>query len=453
MITTRFAPSPSGALHIGGARTALFNYLFARKMKQDGLFRLRIEDTDKERSSQTALSNILNSLQWLGLDWDGDIIYQSRNLKRHQEIVQELLAQGKAYYCLCSKERLEKKRAQALAQKRSPHYDGHCRQAGLARGVVRIKAPLEGEIKISDKVQGDIIIQNSQIDDFIIQREDGSTTYMLSVVVDDYDMNISHVIRGVDHLTNMARQYIIYRAMDWQAPIFAHIPLIHDQKGRKLSKRSGGEDIEFYQDQGYLPEAMCNYLARLGWAHGNDEIFSLEDAIKWFSLEKIGQSPARFNLDKLTFLNHHYIAHSPPETLWQWAMADIPSAQNSEDREDKERFFPFLRGLAQHAKTLTDFTKNARFLFIAPLGVKLESGSKRKLHQLRAHLDKIDWQTDEIEKAIRGFATRQDIKLKNIAQPLRLALMGLKNAPNLFEAMTILGREETYQRIQRIEDE
>ncbi|MGA8383215.1 MAG: glutamate--tRNA ligase, partial [Stellaceae bacterium] len=317
--TVRFAPSPTGFLHIGGARTALFNWLYARH--HGGTFRLRIEDTDRARSTQEAVAAIIDGLKWLGLDWDGDIVHQAARAERHAEIARQLLAKGRAYYCYCTPAELEAMREQARAEKRSVRYDGTWRDRDPATAppgvppVIRLKAAQEGATTIHDRVQGEVTVANSELDDLIILRADGSPTYNFSVVVDDHDMDISHVIRGDDHLNNAFRQIQIYRALDWPVPEFAHLPLIHGPDGAKLSKRHGALGVEAYREMGYLPEALRNYLLRLGWSHGDNEIIGAEEAIRWFDLDAVGRAPARFDFAKLDNLNGHYIRAADDDRL------------------------------------------------------------------------------------------------------------------------------------------
>src|SRR5690349_956381 len=318
-VVVRFAPSPTGFLHIGGARTALFNWLFARH--NGGTYKLRIEDTDRARSTPEAVAAILDGLSWLGLDWDGEVVYQSQRLDRHAEIARQLLAEGKAYRCYCTPEELEAMREKARAEGRPVRYDGTWRDRDPSEAppgvkpAIRLKAPQEGETVIRDHVQGEVRVANAQLDDLIILRADGTPTYNLSVVVDDHDMGITHVIRGDDHLTNAFRQTQIYRALDWAVPEFAHVPLIHGPDGAKLSKRHGALGVDAYRDMGYLPEALRNYLLRLGWSHGDDEIIATRQAIEWFDLAAVGRAPARFDFAKLDNLNGHYIREAADERL------------------------------------------------------------------------------------------------------------------------------------------
>ena len=471
-IITRFAPSPTGALHLGSARTALFNFLFARR--HQGRFVLRIEDTDKARSSDTHVASICEGLAWLGLNWDGELVYQSARAERHREIAEKLLKEGHAYRCFCTPEELDARREQARTQGRPLRYDRKCRDLPLPFSpsapsndrpfVIRIKAPTSGEIIIPDEVQGEIRFAQEEMDDFILLRSDRSPTYMLCVVVDDHDMNISHIIRGVDHLTNAARQAMIYQALDWQRPVFAHIPLIHGADGAKLSKRhdaggaGGANDITTYRERGYLAEAMRNYLIRLGWAHGDDEIFSDEQAIKWFSLEGVGRSPARFDQAKLDSLNAHYLRQIKPHDLLESILKKLKNeGLELKNSKDYQNFIPILSQLAERASTLTELAQNAKFLFIKePFELSsqaqklLTPQSLTILKHLIPHLEKGDWEQKTLEQAIRAFADEQGCTLKDIAQPLRVALTGQTKSPGIFDVMKALGRNETFARIQRI---
>lgn len=441
MIITRFAPSPTGALHLGGARTALFNFLFAKK--HEGKFLLRIEDTDKKRNQKESLDSILNGLQWLGLDWNDEPIYQSARAVRHQEVAAELLAKGAAYYCDCSPETIATEREKALAEKRPVRYSRTCRERNLTSGALRIKIPLDGAVTIDDRVLGETTTQNNQLDDFIILRSDGSPTYMLCVVVDDHDMAISHIMRGNDHATNAVRQAVIYSAMGWQMPVFAHLPLIHGSDGARLSKRHGSRDINEYQTDGYLPEAIRNYLSRLGWAHGDDEIFSTDEAVGWFSLEGIGKSPARFDPVKLDSLNNHYLKSLPDDSL----VALFTKQLELEKNDKYQDFIPVLHRIAERSKTLTEFAKNAKFLveYKDNSGVALD---KSLISGIILQLEQAEWNKDNLEGIVRAFAEKNG-GLKETAQAMRVAIVGQKNAPSIFEVIAALGKNETLDRLKR----
>ncbi len=459
-VVTRFAPSPTGFLHIGGARTALFNWLFARH--HGGLFRLRIEDTDRKRSTQAAIDAILDGLDWLGLDHDGEVVYQFARAARHAELARELLAGGRAYHCYALPEELEEMRATARAEGRPMRYDGRWRDRDPAEApagvdpVVRLKMPQEGETVIEDLVQGAVTVRNDQLDDMILLRADGTPTYMLSVVVDDHDMGVTHVIRGDDHLTNAFRQTQLYRALDWQPPAFAHIPLIHGPDGAKLSKRHGALGVEAYRDMGYLPEALRNYLLRLGWGHGDDEIISTEQAIEWFDLANVGKSAARFDFVKLESLNGHYMREAASDRL---AAAVAPRLEAMLGRPLSETALSRLRagmdGLKARAKNLVELAENAVFYAVdRPLSMNakaekiLKPEARARLARLHQHLSNLpEWSEAGIEAAVRAFAEAEDCKLGDVAQPLRAALSGSNVSPGIFEVAAILGRAEALARI------
>ena len=459
-VITRFAPSPTGFLHIGGARTALFNWLFARH--HDGQFRLRIEDTDRKRSTDEAIAAILDGLEWLELDWDGEVVHQFSRAERHAEMAGQLLADGKAYHCYCTPEELKEMRERARAEGRAKLYDGRWRERDPAEAppgvppVIRLKAPQDGDTTIDDLVQGRVTVANEQLDDMILLRADGTPTYMLSVVADDHDMEISHVIRGDDHLTNAFRQTQLYEALGWSPPAFAHVPLIHGPDGAKLSKRHGALGVEAYRDMGYLPGALRNYLLRLGWAHGDDEIISSEQAIKWFDLGGVGKSPARFDFDKLDNLNGHYIRETPNARLVELIEPKLEAALGRGlDEAGKARLLQGIESLKSRAKTLNELTENAAFyaterpLSLSDKANKLLSPEAcARLQGLVPHLAALgDWNEPAVEEAVRGFAEAEGIKLGEAAQPLRAALTGSHASPGIFEVMAILGRDESLARI------
>ncbi len=455
-IVTRFAPSPTGFLHIGGARTALFNWLYARH--HGGTYRLRIEDTDRQRSTKDAIDAIIEGLKWLGLDWDGEIVFQFARAQRHAEVARELLAAGKAYHCYCSAEELEQMREAARAAGKPVRYDGRWRDrdpkdapAGV-KPVIRLKAPLTGETIVHDKVQGEVKVANDQLDDMILLRSDGTPTYMHAVVVDDHDMGITQVIRGDDHLTNTFRQLQIYQAAGWAAPSFAHIPLIHGADGAKLSKRHGALGVEAYRDMGYLPEALRNYLLRLGWGHGDDEIISTEQAIAWFDLDAVGRAPSRFDFAKLDNLNGHYIRHCDDARLAQEVAQRLGTAG---DPAVARRLEAGMAGLKARAKTLKELAENAKFYAAArPLALddkargQMTADARSVLAELRAqYAEASSWVAADLEGLARSFAEAKGIKLGQIAQPLRAALTGATTSPPIFEVMQVLGRDETLGRI------
>jgi glutamyl-tRNA synthetase len=463
-VTTRFAPSPTGFLHIGGARTALFNWLFTRH--HGGRVLLRIEDTDRERSTQAAIDAIIDGLDWLGLDFDAEPVFQSQRAARHAAVAQDLIAAGHAYPCYTTPAELQEMRDRAKAEGRPMRYDGRWRDrdpteapAGV-KPVIRLKAPQTGETVIDDAVQGTVRVANEQLDDMVLLRADGTPTYMLSVVVDDHDMEITHVIRGDDHLTNAFRQAQIYAGLGWTRPVFAHIPLIHGPDGAKLSKRHGALGVDAYRDMGYLPEAMRNYLMRLGWAHGDDEIISTEQAIGWFTLEGVGRSPARFDFDKLNHLNAHYIREADDARLVDAIKPRIETMLGAPlDAARLERLTRGMAGLKSRARTLGELAENA--LFYArdrplPLDDKaarlLDADAIARLRQLAEAFATIgNWDVETLENAARNLAEAQGRKLGQVAQPLRAALTGAAVSPGIFDVAQVLGKEEVIARIRDAE--
>ncbi|MBA3447461.1 MAG: glutamate--tRNA ligase [Pseudaminobacter sp.] len=465
-VVTRFAPSPTGYLHIGGARTALFNWLFSRHAK--GTMLLRIEDTDRERSTEAATAAILDGLAWLGLHWEGEPVSQFERAPRHREVAEELVRMGKAYYCYASPEELTEMRELARAKGRPPRYDGRWRDRDPAeapagvRGAVRIKAPAEGETIVRDRVQGDVRFPNKDLDDFIILRSDGNPTYMHAVVVDDHDMGVTHIIRGDDHLTNAARQQVIYDAMGWEIPVMAHIPLIHGADGAKLSKRHGALGVEAYRALGYLPAALRNYLVRLGWSHGDDEVMSLDDMIRWFEIEDVNKGAARFDFQKLEALNGVHMRRMDDAELLEALVATLPYLPNGAtllagmNETRKNQLLAAMPGLKERAKTLVELADGAAFLFAErPLAVDEKAmallGDKPRtvLRGALAALQGMDgeWSAASAESAIRAFAEANDLKLGAAAQPLRAALTGKSTSPGVFDVLAVLGREESLQRI------
>ncbi|HVW57821.1 MAG TPA: glutamate--tRNA ligase [Rhizobiaceae bacterium] len=464
-VVTRFAPSPTGFLHIGGARTALFNWLYAKHT--GGLMLLRIEDTDRERSTDAATAAILDGLSWLGLTWDGEPISQYSRVERHREVAEELVRRGKAYYCYASAAELEEMREKARAEGRPPRYDGRWRDrdpseapAGV-KPVIRIKAPSEGETIVRDKVQGDVRFPNKDLDDFIILRSDGTPTYMHAVVVDDHDMGVTHIIRGDDHLTNGARQMVIYNAMEWDVPVMAHIPLIHGPDGAKLSKRHGALGVDAYRAMGYLPAALRNYLARLGWSHGDDEIMSTEDMVRWFEIEDVNRGAARFDFQKLEALNGVYMRQTGDAELladFLDALPYLPDGQDFSARLDdqaKGRFLAAMPGLKERAKTLVELADGAYFL-VAERPLKLDDkasailddDARKVLAGLLPRLEAVaDWNTLSVEAAVRAEAETAGLKLGKVAQPLRAALTGRATSPGVFDVLSVLGRAESLSRI------
>ena len=464
-VITRFAPSPTGFLHIGGARTALFNWLYARG--RGGKMLLRIEDTDRERSTQAAIDAILEGLSWLGLDWDGDTIYQFARSERHRSVAEELLAAGKAYRCYASAEELAQMREQARREGRAKLYDGRWRDRSPAEAplginpVIRLKAPLEGETAIEDQVQGRVVWENHNLDDLVLLRSDGTPTYMLAVVVDDHDMGVTHIIRGDDHLTNAARQRHIYDALGWPVPVMAHIPLIHGPDGSKLSKRHGALGVDAYRAMGYLPAAMRNYLLRLGWSHGDQEIFTLDEMIALFDLPQIGRSPARFDFARLESLNGFYMRQTGDAELLSDLERVLPHiAGGSELAREltpqvRLQLLSAMGSLKERAKTLVELADAARFIIAKrPLDIEeraaalLTAEARLLLHEVSHELDEIEsWSVSATEEVVRAFAQRKGIKLGNVAQPLRAALTGRTTSPPIFEVLAVLGKRESLARI------
>ncbi|MDB5677566.1 glutamate--tRNA ligase [Sphingomonas bacterium] len=454
-VVTRFAPSPTGYLHIGGARTALFNLLFARH--HGGKFLLRIEDTDRARSTQPAIDAILDGMRWLGLDWDGGEIYQFARAGRHAAVAMEMVEKGAAYRCYLTQDELARMRAEAEAAKkplriRSPWRDKLANEPD-APHVIRLKAPTEGATTIEDRVQGSVTVQNAEIDDLVLLRSDGTPTYMLAVVVDDHDMGVTHVIRGDDHLNNAFRQLPIYRAMGWAEPVYAHIPLIHGSDGAKLSKRHGALGVDAYRDElGLLPEAVDNYLLRLGWGHGDDEIISREQAIEWFDLAGVGKSPSRFDLKKLENLNGHYIREADDGRLADLVAAWLPFKLDATQHDLLRRTMPFLK---PRAANLIDLAEGSTFLFATrPLPIDadaaplLDGDAPALLAGVHAALDATDgWDTEALEQAVRHVAEDAGVKLGQVAQPLRAALTGKRTSPGIFDVLVALGRTESLGRI------
>jgi glutamyl-tRNA synthetase len=464
-IVTRFAPSPTGFLHIGGGRTALFNWLYARG--RGGKMLLRIEDTDRERSTQAAIDAILDGLRWLGIDWDGDPIYQFARAERHRAAVDDLLERGHAYRCYCTPQELEEMREKARREGRTRLYDGRWRDRDPSeapqgiRPAIRLKAPATGETVIEDQVQGRVVWQNENLDDFVLLRSDGTPTYMLAVVVDDHDMGVTHIIRGDDHLNNGERQTQIYQALDWPIPVMAHIPLIHGPDGSKLSKRHGALGVDAYRSLGYLPAALRNYLVRLGWSHGDQEIFSTQEMIEYFDLPQIGRSPARFDFAKLESVNGHYIRTSSDEDVLSALETALPYLRDGPALAAimtpalRATLLAAMPSLKQRAKTLVELMDSARFLWagrpiVADDKAKalLTPDARRTIGSLIAGLETIDdWSAAATEAAVRAFAERTGLKLGAAAQPLRVALTGRTTSPGIFEVLALLGKDESLARL------
>ena len=467
-VVTRFAPSPTGYLHIGGARTALFNWLFAKA--NGGKMLLRIEDTDRSRSSQEAVDALIDGLTWLGLDWDGEPISQFSRVDRHREAVEKMLASGQAYRCYATPEELDEMREKARAEKRPPRYDGCWRDRpesdapGGIDPVIRIKTPLDGETVIQDNVQGEVRFPNKALDDLVLLRSDGTPTYMLAVVVDDHDMGVTHIIRGDDHLTNAARQTIIYQALGWDVPERAHIPLIYGPDGAKLSKRHGATGAEAYRAMGYLPEALRNYLVRLGWAHGDEEYFTNEQLFDLFSLDGIGKSPSRFDFAKLENMNGQYIREADDAHLVAQIKRVLPEIESGDWFEQRwtadieAQLLTSMPSLKERAKTLLELIDGSRFLFVTrPLPMEDKAtgildndyGADRAvLGNLISRLEALpDWNLEAIEEEVRTFTKDSDLKLGKVAQPIRAALTGRTTSPGVFDVMAVLSKEECLARL------
>jgi glutamyl-tRNA synthetase len=464
-VVTRFAPSPTGFLHIGGGRTALFNWLYARG--RGGKMLLRIEDTDRERSTKEAIGAILDGLKWLGIDWDGDTVYQFQRVARHREVVEQMLASGHAYRCYASPEELTVMREKARAEGQTRLYDGRWRDRDPGdappgvKPAIRLKAPLSGETVVEDQVQGRVTWQNENLDDFVLLRSDGNPTYMLAVVVDDHDMGVTHIIRGDDHLNNGARQTQIYQALGWNVPVMAHIPLIHGPDGSKLSKRHGALGVDAYRAMGYLPIAMRNYLVRLGWSHGDQEIFSTEEMIAAFDLPQIGRSPARFDFAKLESLNGHYMRSSPDRDLLAAIDALLPHLPNGAEIAGKltpavrEQVMAAMPELKERAKTLVELIDAASFIWAArPLALDdkaatlLTPEARAVVAEILPDLEAVEpWSAEATEQAVRAYVERKGAKLGGVAQPLRAALTGRTTSPGIFNVLVVLGRQESLARL------
>lgn len=460
-VVTRFAPSPTGFLHIGGARTALFSWLYAQHC--GGKMLLRIEDTDRQRSTDAAIDAILDGMNWLGLTNQDEIYYQFSRQERHAEVAAQLIKEGKAYYCYASPEELDEMREKQRAAGQTIRYDGRWRDRDASEApegikpVVRIKSEQTGQTVVKDLVQGDVTVENSQLDDFVILRSDGTPTYMLAVVVDDHDMAVTHVIRGDDHLTNTFRQIQIYKAMGWNIPEFAHVPLINGPDGAKLSKRHGALGVDAYRDMGYLPEAILNYLMRLSWSHGDDEIISIKQAIEWFDIKDVGKAAARFDFAKLDSLNAHYIREADDDRLADLIKSNIAEKIGSDLTEDQlALLIKALPSLKERAKTLLELADAAAFYFMPrPLSYNekavklLNDAGKEALAGLIPHFDKIDhWTEENLNNAVKEYGLEADLKMGKICQPLRAALTGSNSSPSIFEVVELLGKDEALARIQ-----
>lgn len=450
-VVTRFAPSPTGYLHIGGARTALFNYLFAKA--NQGKFLLRIEDTDRKRSTDKAIEAILDGLKWMGVNWDGEEVNQFARSERHKEVALELLSKGKAYKCFLSTEELEKLREESMETGKPIHSkwrDARPSDHPDSPYVVRIKSPREGVTILEDKVQGTVTTENHTLDDMILLRSDGTPTYMHAVVVDDHDMGVTHVIRGDDHLSNTPRQIVIYNAMGWKIPSFSHIPLIHGPDGKKLSKRHGALGIEGYREMGYLPETICNYLLRLGWSHGDDEIISQTQAIEWFNLESIGKSPSRLDFKKMDNLNNHYLQQADNDRVLSLMMEHLPELS----KESKNNIFKGLNSLKQRANTILELAEMSK-IYILEEEIEIPEELKKiimmkfeVIQDFQHHISKSkDWTKEDLMERAKAFARKNSMKLGEIAGITRVLLTGSTASPSVFEIMSILGKDATIKRL------
>ena len=450
-VVTRFAPSPTGYLHIGSALMGLLNFLFARH--HNGKFLLRVEDTDKERSTEEAKQAIIDSMKWLEMDWDGEIFYQSKRIARHQEIAKQLLEEGKAYYCFTPQQEINDMREEAKAKNESFIFHSPWRNKTPThppegvKPVIRLKAPRSGETAFDDLVQGTITVQNDILDDMVLLRGDGTPTYMLAVVVDDHDMGITHIIRGDDHLTNATRQIALYNALGWQIPQMAHVPLIHGPDGAKLSKRHGAVGVHTYKEQGYLAEAMCNCLLRLGWSHGNDEIISRKQAIEWFDIAGIGKSPARIDFDKLLHLNEHYIGQADDKFLLSHAMQQLGNIS----KQEQDNILKAMPTIKQRCQLLTDIANLAKLYTdqLPPITDTIEINSDIVEHFIEMIKNTEDLQSTNIQQQCKELSAKLGLKLGQFMQPIRILMTGTTKSPSLFEMIEIIGKQQTLKRLCR----
>ncbi len=462
-VITRFAPSPTGYLHIGSARTALFNYLFAKH--NNGKFLLRIEDTDKERSTKEATEAIFNSLKWLDINWDGEVVFQAQRHERHKQAALELLATGNAYYCFTAQEEIDRQRAAAIENKEHFIFKSKWRDADPStypaniQPVVRLKAPNEGSTIIRDQVQGDVVVENSHLDDMVLLRSDGSATYMLAVVIDDHDMGVTHIIRGDDHLTNAARQILLYQAFGWQVPVMAHIPLIHGPDGAKLSKRHGALGVEAYGDMGYLPEALCNYLLRLGWSHGDDEIISREQAIEWFDLAGLGKAPARLDFAKMHNVNAHYLRQMGDDVLTNMVVDFLETNKlidSSITENDRSCIMQAMHSIKPRVEVVNDMARLAKiYLREQPVEYTEEAQeiiskcNKELIQQVVSTLTNLEpFNKDTVQAELKIIAAANKIKIGELMQPLRAFVTGMANSPSVFEVIAIIGKDASIRRLQ-----
>jgi glutamyl-tRNA synthetase len=461
MVRVRFAPSPTGHLHIGGARTALFNWLYAKHNK--GIFILRIEDTDRTRSTEEYISSIIEGIKWLNLDWDEGPYRQTDRFDVYRSYAGKLLNEEKAYYCYCSPEELEQRRQEALAQGKSLKYDGRCRNLKEPvpgrKPAVRFKMPQEGETVVNDLIRGRIVFENTQLDDLIIMRSDGTPTYNFTVVVDDVDMNITHVIRGDDHLNNTPKQIHIYRALGYEVPFFAHLPMILGADKTRLSKRHGATSVIAYKEMGYLPDALVNYLVRLGWSYGDQEVFTPDELIKYFSFDNIGKSAAVFNPEKLLWLNSQYIINSPSERLIELVMPFLVKENVIKEDQtfDKKWLSKAINTLKERSRTLIELANSLRYYIVEDIEYDLKAKEKflnenslASLVEVKEALKTLDnFIAPEIERVFMSIVEKQKTKLGKIAQPVRVAITGRTESPGIFEVLEIVGKEKTLRRLER----
>ena len=451
-VITRFAPSPTGSLHIGGARTALFNFLYAKK--NEGKFLLRIEDTDQERSKDIFIKELCNSLSWLYLKWDKEIIYQSKNKNIHLDVANELLKKGLAYKCFCTKEELERQKKIAIQKKQTYKYSGKCRDAYQSSNkshVIRLKIPYNENTRLVDKIQGDIKVENNNIEDFIIVRSDKTPTYMLSVVVDDYFMKVTNIIRGDDHLTNTIKQIIIYNALNWKAPVFAHIPLIHGTDGSKLSKRHGALSVLNYKNIGILPEALNNYLLRLGWGYKDKEFFTPNEALELFSLDGIGKSPARFDEIKLKSVNSYYFKKLSNENIYSYLSIVFKN-------KEKKQILDIIEIFRSRAENIGDIEEGLKYILKKNISNYddaaadiINQANKNILIYTANELDKIDeWKANNIENLIKNIVKKFNVKIFDIASPIRAAVTGKKFSPSIYKLLEILGKDLALYRLKKV---
>ena len=454
-VRTRFAPSPTGALHLGGARTALYNWLYARHC--GGQFLLRIEDTDRERSKDEHCQQIMSMLQWMGMDWDGEVVYQSQRSERHQEIIQKLVDQGNAYYCDCPPERLEQLRKEQMAAKIKPRYDRHCRDRGnppSAQSVIRFKTPLEGDVVVRDSLKGEIRFSNSELDDLVIARADGRATYHLAVVTDDRDAGITHVIRGDDHLNNTPRQVNILSALGAAVPIYAHVPMILDEQGRKMAKRKDSAGVEHYREQGILPTALVNILARLGWAHGDDELFSVEELIRLFDLSGLNPAASRIDPKKMAWVNQQQmgrVSEGEFNAEFDWHCGRQDLALDVLSPSDRTALFEVQR---KRCRNMADMVAQSRWLLLEDPGMNesarekfLTSESCTILRELTDEMEQADWTVESLKGLVDAACGHHQVKPGKVAQPLRVAVTGGTVSPAIEDTLVLLGRERTLQRL------